>query len=128
QMIVPTSSFLKTSIPNKANSREFTGKKNKSVQAMVHTLKTEPEMFRFKNNGIRLVASELTRNGDEVTIYFTGDEGIFNGGHTYRVCKTFGVSKAFVIVTVDLNLPKDQLSKISLALNMSKKLELTSQG
>jgi hypothetical protein len=128
QMIVPTSSFLKTSVPNKANSREFTGKSNKSVAEMVHTLKMEPEMFRFKNNGIRLVASELIRNNDQVTIYFQGDEGIFNGGHTYRVCQKFGVSAAYVIVTVDLNLPKEQLSKISLALNMSKKLELTSQG
>lgn len=128
QMIVPTSAFLKTSIPNKANSRDYTGEKNKAVKPMVHTLKTEPEMFRFKNNGIRMVASELVRNDDMVTIYFSGDEGIFNGGHTYRVCKTFGVDKAYVLVTVDLNLPKEQLAKISLALNMSKKLELTSQG
>lgn len=128
QMIVPTSSFLKTNVPNKANSREFTGKKNKAVAEMVHTLKMEPEMFRFKNNGIRLVASELTRNNDNVTIYFQGDEGIFNGGHTYRVCQKFGRSNAYVIVTVDLNLPKEQLAKISLALNMSKKLELTSQS
>lgn len=128
QMIVPTSSFLKTSIPNKANSREFTGKANKSVKEMVHTLRTEPRMFRFKNNGIRLVATELVRHNDEVEIYFGSDEGIFNGGHTYRVCQTYGVSSAYVLVTVDLSLPKEQLAKISLALNMAKKLELTSQG
>lgn len=126
--IVPTSEFLHAEIPNKANSRNFTGTKNKSVEEMIKTLKTEPEMFRLKNLGIRMVASDYTRNGNNLVLYFGEDEGIFNGGHTYTVLKTYGRKKAFVSVNIDLQLPKEKLVDISLALNMSKKLEAISQG
>lgn len=128
QAIVPTSSFLNKEFPNKANSREFTGTKNKSVDEMIATLKTEPHMFRLKNLGIRMVASDYTRNGNTLDLYFDEDEGIFNGGHTYNVVKTHGRATAFVTVNIDLELPKEKLADISLALNMSKKLEATSQG
>jgi hypothetical protein len=127
-MIVPTSEFLGLNIPNNANSREFTGDKNKSVSEMITTLKTEPEMFRSKNLGIRMVANDYIRNENGITLFFDEDEGIFNGGHTFNVIKVHGVSKAFINITVDINLPKDRLVGVSIALNMSKKLELSSQG
>jgi hypothetical protein len=128
QMVVGTDNFLNIDIPNKANSREFTGNKNKAVKEMTQTLRKEPEIFRFKNLGIRMVASDIIRNGNEITIFFNEDEGIFNGGHTYEVLKKYGNSIAYVYVTVEVNLPKEKLVDISLALNMSKKLEDTSQG
>lgn len=126
--IIPTSSFRNVEIPNDANSRSFTGVRNKSVAAMRKTLKEEPEMFRYKNLGIRIIASDYIREDDELTLYFGEGEGIFNGVHTYEVIKTIGRDNAFVFVKVDLNVAPEDLSEVSVALNMSKKLELTSQG
>ena len=125
---VPTNAFLKTRIPNKANSREFTGEKNPAVKAMRYTLIKEPEMFYSKNLGIRMVASTVIPNRDSLTLYFGEDEGIFNGGHTYEVLKLHGVESANVEIVIQEGLPKAKLVEISLALNMSKKLELTSQN
>lgn len=128
QAIIPTSEFVSAVIPNKANSRDYTGEKNKSVEQMIKTLHREPEMFRIKNLGIRMVASDYTKNGDELVLYFDEDEGIFNGGHTYTVLKSHGRKEAFVTVNIDLDIPKEKLAEISLALNMSKRLEAISQG
>lgn len=127
-LITETSAFLNIDIPNKANTREFTGNKNKSVKEMITTLKTEPEMFRFKNLGLRLVASDYIRKDNEIVLFFDEDEGIFNGGHTYRVLKTHGRESAYVNVMIDLGLPKEKLAEISVALNMSKKIEQISVG
>lgn len=127
-LVLPTSAFLNTEIPNEANSRGFTGNKNQSVREMIKTLKTEPHLFHYKNLGIRIVSSECIRNDNSITLFFKEGEGIFNGGHTYEVLKTHGRDDAFVYVTVDLNVPAEKLTEISLALNMSKKLELISQG
>lgn len=128
QMAVRTDYFLNTNIPNNANSREYTGSKNKAVKEMIQTIRTEPKSFRFKNLGIRLVASEIIRNDNEISLFFNEEEGIFNGRHTYEIVKTYGNANAYVYVTVEVNLPKDRLVDISIALNMSKKLEETSQG
>lgn len=127
-MVVKTNYFLNTNIPNKANSREYTGSKNKAVKEMVHTLKKDPESFRFKNLGIRMVATEIIRNGNEVKLFFSPEEGIFNGGHTYKILRVNGNSNAYVYVTVEVNLPKEKLVDISVALNMSKKVEEFSKG
>lgn len=127
---VPTNTFLNTNIPNKANSRDFTGTKNPSVNAMINTLRTEPEMFYSKNLGIRMVTTQVIANANtgKLELYFNEDEGIFNGGHTYVVLQKYGNSRAFVEVVIQEDLPKGKLVEISLALNMSKKLELTSQN
>jgi hypothetical protein len=127
---LPTNTFLNTDIPNKANSRDFTGTKNPSVNAMINTLRTEPEMFYSKNLGIRMVATQIIANANtgKLELYFNKDEGIFNGGHTYVVLQKYGNSHAFVEVVIQEDLAKEKLVEISLALNMSKKLELTSQN
>lgn len=126
--VVPTSAFLNAEIPNEANTRGYTGGKNQSVMAMIKTLKTEPAKFHYKNLGIRMVANECVRDSDSITLYFKKGEGIFNGVHTYEVLKLHGRDDAFVYLTVDLDVPENKLVEISLALNMSKKLELISQG
>ncbi|WP_044338091.1 AIPR family protein [Rossellomorea aquimaris] len=127
-MVVNTKSFLKTKLPNNANTRKFTGKKNKAVNAMIQTLRKEPENFRLKNLGIRVVASEIIRNGNLVTLLCTEEEGNFNGGHTNEVLSIYGNENAYVYVTVDVNLPREQLVDISVALNMSKRVEEYSIG
>lgn len=125
---IPTNSLLNKFIPNNANTRDYTGLKNKSISRMQTTLKSEPEMFRYKNLGIRIVATDYVRNGNEITLYFDEDEGIFNGGHTAEILQTQGRSSAYVYVLIDIGIPKEQLADISVSLNLSKKIEEISVG
>ncbi|WP_255906699.1 AIPR family protein [Priestia aryabhattai] len=127
-MAVRTDDFLNKDIPNKANSREFTGEKNPSVRNMKKTLNLEPEMFHSKNLGVRMAATDFIRKEDEITLFFNKHQGIFNGRHTQQVLKKFGKKKAYVLVMVDFDLPQQKLVDISVALNMSKSLELISIG
>ncbi|UTE72178.1 AIPR family protein [Rossellomorea marisflavi] len=127
-MVVNTKELLNKEIPNDANTRNFTGDQNKAVFQMINTLRKTPESFRIKNAGIRMIASEVIRNDNMVELWFKDGEGICNGGHTFEVCKIFGNSNAYVYITVEINLPKEELVDVSVALNMSKRVEDYSIG
>jgi hypothetical protein len=94
----------------------------------VNTIRVDPESFRFKNLGISMVASDFIRTGKEITLFFNKNEGIFNGGHTYEVVKRYGNAQAYIYINVEIGVKQEHLVDISVALNMSKKLEDYSQG
>ncbi|PGN04345.1 AIPR family protein [Priestia megaterium] len=128
QMVVRTDYLINTNIPNNANSRGFTGNKNRAFKAMVNTIRVNPESFRFKNLGVSVVASDFIKSEKGITLFFSRNEGIFNGGHTYEVVKRYGNSKAYIYVNIEIGVRQEHLVDISVALNMSKKLEDYSRG
>lgn len=124
QGIVRTDAFVNLDIPNNANAREFDGT-SRNVKDMITTLRTKPHEFLLKNNGIRIIASQVIRNGrGKYTLYLDDEEGVVNGNHTANVLRRHGVERAFVPVFIQIgNLSKEQLSEVSTSLNSHKKLD-----
>lgn len=124
QGIVRTDAFLNLDIPNDANAREFE-QNAKNVREMIDSIRSIPEDFVLKNNGIRIIASEVQKNTDgSYTIFLDDQEGVVNGNHTANVLRTYGRTNAFVPVFIQIgNFSKRKLSQMSTALNSHKKLD-----
>lgn len=117
---------------------------NKPAREMLETLRTDPESFVFKNNGIMVVADSIAVQGTKVTITckepgpddeFPG-HGVLNGGHTYFAIREAlrranqgqeafrSATDASVIVTIAIGVDEDDIWRISRARNTSEKVPL----
>lgn len=117
---------------------------NKPAREMIETLKTDPESFVFKNNGIMVVADSISVKGTEVAIACkepgpdddSPGHGVLNGGHTYAAIKEAlrraelrgkeftNVGDACVILTIAIGVGEDDVWRISRARNTSEKVPL----
>lgn len=122
-------SLLKLTMPNKPNSREYMGSKNKNVRNMIKTLKRQPELFFYMNNGIHILADSYIRNDDGTyTIFFDKDDGIYNGNHTMVVLSMYGREKSHVIMAIFFDASKEHIAEITVAKNSSNPTKEISRG
>jgi AIPR protein len=118
---------------------------NKPAREMLETLRTDPQSFVFKNNGMMLVTETIRAEGNRITVTcrepdvdedFAG-HGVLNGGHTYEALK-FAMDEAengnpaysaagefaSVMLTIGIGIQEDEIWKISRARNTSEKVPL----
>lgn len=116
-------------IPNKPNTRDFMGDGNKYVPEMRKTLRNKPESFVYMNNGIHIIAESSIRNEDGTrTVFFKGQQGIFNGIHTENVQETHGKVNSYVILVIYFDIPEEELVDIIIAKNASTPTKEISRG
>ncbi|OZU89416.1 hypothetical protein CIL03_06805 [Virgibacillus indicus] len=116
-------------IPNKPNTRDFMGDGNKYVPEMRKTLRNKPESFVYMNNGIHIIAESSIRNEDGTrTVFFKGQQGIFNGIHTENVQETYGKTNSYVILVIYFDIPEEELVDIIIAKNASTPTKEISRG
>lgn len=92
------------------NVREFLeetkGEKGRANRAMKKTLKDEPDMFWFFNNGITIVCEKANYDFDEGYIRVTNPQ-IINGGQTTRMISKGKVRTAEVLARI-IQVPEDE--------------------
>lgn len=111
---------LKEDIPNNPNPREYMGKKNKYVPEMIKTLRYNPELFIYINNGIHITAESYIKNDDgTTTIFFKIGEGVYNGNHTKEVLVKYGSKNSYVLIAVYFEVPEDEIVDIIIGKNSS---------
>ncbi|WP_440897442.1 AIPR family protein [Amphibacillus sp. Q70] len=120
---------IKRDIPNKPNTREYMGKKNKNVSEMIGTLRYKPEFFMHKNNGIQINATSYVKNDDgTTTIFFNDRNGTYNGNHTKNVLSKYGNEKSHVNIAVYFNVPEEEIVDITVSKNSSAPTQEISRG
>jgi hypothetical protein len=116
-------------IPNKPNTRDFMGNRNKNVAEMRKTLLSKPESFVYMNNGIHIIAESSMRNDDgTTTVLFKKEQGIYNGIHTENVQETYGKTNSYVILVIYFDVPEEDMVDIIIAKNASTPTKEISRG
>ncbi|WP_010282123.1 AIPR family protein [Bacillus timonensis] len=127
--VISGKELLNVTFPNNPNSREYMDRKNKNVPEMIKTLKNDPEYFLYKNNGIRLIAEDYTKNENGTfSLFFTQEQGIFNGSHTSIVNSKYGRSNSYVLLFVFFNIPFDKIPFITISNNSTTPIKEISRG
>ncbi len=129
---------IPTNLPLTPNLRRA-NKKTEVFQQILNTLRTAPERFFERNNGIKLAASnieiEQTKKGSGIWIDF-GDSiatgGVLNGGHTLAAIESARIEgvpldKARVKVEILCGLDDKEVSTTSVAVNTATPVDTRSK-
>jgi hypothetical protein len=129
---------IPTNLPLTPNLRRA-NKKTEVFQQILHTLRTAPERFFERNNGIKIAASEIsiekTKQRSGIWIDFgesiaTG--GVLNGGHTLAAIESARIEgvpldKARVKVEILCGLDDLEISTTSVAVNTATPVDTRSK-